>query len=252
MEFHAYSKRIQAVYRGWRVRRQLVDQVRAEYEQILQEVEREEFFHLLLHIEPTTVEWKGRTLCCPTFVRGFAVNFHTDEVKIPDTPTAVTGQKKEESEGFVERSPNVEERANTEPAVEKIEEDTALQETTPEEGHQDGQVLQTTEITTEDKREEEVQLDCTNIAGPSDPIFPHVPSLAGAVESIEDSAVVNPNEPVAASHPPNSPLDATPLDECSVQLQLLLQMTPDKIKQEIQWARRALRERRQFLLQTRK
>ncbi|EQC31821.1 hypothetical protein SDRG_10609 [Saprolegnia diclina VS20] len=66
--------KIQAAYRGWRVRRLLLHDVRDAFAQIVRELETDSLTHLLLQCDATTIAWPSTRLCYPRFTAGLVTS----------------------------------------------------------------------------------------------------------------------------------------------------------------------------------
>ncbi|ETW02320.1 hypothetical protein H310_05865 [Aphanomyces invadans] len=240
VEVHRPCVRIQAAYRGWRVRMQIVTKARSEYEAILRELEGDDFIHLLLHCEPTVVEWKAkRILCRPTFTQGIGVHADVSTVEddpqlssppiSPVEPCQVSGNGRETKINSEIRTnaDRQDEEGQMSPKPENLSHvnDPASNFSAPE-------AMEPIPYST-----------AVELLHASDSANCDAASHATAEEAQVGTA--ESPSPGVAVVPANSVLDR------DMQLHILLQMTPTDIQREIEWARRALRERKEFLRQTR-
>ncbi|RHY68234.1 hypothetical protein DYB30_003666 [Aphanomyces astaci] len=237
----------QAAFRGWRVRMRLVKGVRNEFEAILKELEGDDFLHLLLHCEPTAVEWKSAySLCRPTFTQELGAFFHVQghevvvEVQSPSPRNSMQHTIAHDSDNdTMEGSMEAEsQREGTDDAA---------------------RAPANVDVPTVVHDESRSKVNLSEEVGPIvlDSVNDNEPSDAASSSSSSMTDTLNMEKGVAEASPatqgslPGTPLDQAPyiqnhmlgLDDRDTQLRLLLQMSPSDIQREIDWARRALRER---------
>ncbi|RHY72771.1 hypothetical protein DYB38_012853, partial [Aphanomyces astaci] len=205
----------QAAFRGWRVRMRLVKGVRKEFEAILKDLEGDDFLHLLLHCEPTAVQSPS-----PRNSMQHTIAHDSDN----DT---MEGSMEAESQ-----------REGTDDAA---------------------RAPANVDVPTVVHDESRSKVNLSEEVGPIvlDSVNDNEPSDAASSSSSSMTDTLNMEKGVAEASPatqgslPGTPLDQAPyiqnhmlgLDDRDTQLRLLLQMSPSDIQREIDWARRALRER---------
>ncbi|KAF0694439.1 Aste57867_14694 [Aphanomyces stellatus] len=246
VDYNVACKKIQAAYRGWRVRVQLVQNVRQEYEQIIRDIEGEDFIHLLLRCDPTAVEWKTRHLCRPTFVSGFGVDYIGAMDMAPAVGVETFKVKGEDRPDEDDRDSTKGATESTIEGVDRIEEDIATSGIMQYPQGATAKVdIPASVVAFSEEDESLMELspvedvsNSTSIA--ADPIRS---SLNGSSQKEE-----NRDDIPSCKFVRGAEADS----DRNTQLQILLQLTPEEIRREIQWARRALRERKEFLSQSRK
>ncbi|ETV83608.1 hypothetical protein, variant 4 [Aphanomyces astaci] len=222
VDVYGSCQRIQAAFRGWRVRMRLVKGVRKEFEAILKELEGDDFLHLLLHCEPTAVEWKSTySLCRPTFTQELGAFFHVQGHEV-----VVQVQ-----------SPSP--RNSMQHTIAHDSDNDTMEGSMEAESQREG---------TDDVARAPANVDVPTVVHDESSVNDNEPSDAASSSSSSMTATLNMEKGVAEASPATQ--GSLP-DDRDTQLRLLLQMSPSDIQREIEWARRALRERIQFLRQCR-
>ncbi|ETV83606.1 hypothetical protein, variant 3 [Aphanomyces astaci] len=238
VDVYGSCQRIQAAFRGWRVRMRLVKGVRKEFEAILKELEGDDFLHLLLHCEPTAVEWKSTySLCRPTFTQELGAFFHVQghevvvQVQSPSPRNSMQHTIAHDSDNDTMEG--------------------SMEAESQREGTDDvARAPANVDVPTVVHDESRSKVNLSEEVGPIvlDSVNDNEPSDAASSSSSSMTATLNMEKGVAEASPATQ--GSLP-DDRDTQLRLLLQMSPSDIQREIEWARRALRERIQFLRQCR-
>ncbi|KDO22165.1 hypothetical protein SPRG_12663 [Saprolegnia parasitica CBS 223.65] len=207
----AHCIKIQAAYRGWRVRRLVLHDVRDAFAQIVRELETDSLTHLLLQCDATTIAWPSTRLCYPRFTAGL----------VTSCPVRATTRAIEPLHDMDEtsREPMVETPPEALAASLPVEPPMRLMKAPP----YLADTFSAMTSTIVRVRKEEPAIESTPVH------------------------LVHASQPASISPSCDRQHNMKQVVESSWSVHALLQMDPLRIQDELQWAKDALRERIEFL-----